>query len=282
MLALTVDEEVLSLKDMDRKAYALGVMSAIEKDWRSKALRLHPDKIDGAFWSQDRKERLGRVFYYYSTAQEELMKAFAQYVIPMVNNACVSYFLTDTAQLGVEITWDASDNFSTCIQYVDYEGASCELLVDEGRGKHIFTDEDAMCECMFEKGFRGYSLFHVGPVGRLRYVESEEMLLITEVPRELLDARALLVQHARAAEGNKRRRTCAYVPDKPVAPWRSSHRRTRQQHHRKQVCLYHDPAQGWFCRYYSCNLCHIDTRTKKGAKRWTRIMSAMARARRRA
>ena len=79
LLAVTVSEQVSDLKDIDYKAYAEAVMSAIEKNWRAKALRLHPDKIDSPFWSTDRKERLGRLFNYYNTAQEEVMKAFAQY-----------------------------------------------------------------------------------------------------------------------------------------------------------------------------------------------------------
>ena len=79
LLAVTVSEQVSELKDSDYKAYAEGVMNAIEKNWRAKALRLHPDKIDGPFWNQHRKERLGHLFNYYNTAQEELMKAFAQY-----------------------------------------------------------------------------------------------------------------------------------------------------------------------------------------------------------
>ena len=79
LLAVTVSEQVSELKDCDYKAYAEGVMNAIEKNWRAKALRLHPDKIDGPFWNQHRKERLGHLFNYYNTAQEELMKAFAQY-----------------------------------------------------------------------------------------------------------------------------------------------------------------------------------------------------------
>ena len=38
-----------------------------------------------------------------------------RYVIPAVRNASLCYFLTDAMVFGVEITWDAEDNFTTLI-----------------------------------------------------------------------------------------------------------------------------------------------------------------------
>ena len=170
----------------------------------------------------------------------------------------------------VEINWDAEDNFATLIYYLDFEGEGCEVLVREGQGKHTFTAEDPMCECMFAQGFAGYSLFHVGPVGRLHSVESVEVALPSEMPEDLRDARAALVKSEKVAKnGRKRRRTIDHAPGKcQAAPWRSKRGSDwcrHPPHRRKLVCLYHDPANGLFCRYRgTCDFDHIDTRTKHG------------------
>ena len=171
---------------------------------------------------------------------------------------------------GVEITWDAEENFTTLIYFLDCEGEGCEVLVREGQGKHTFTAEDPMCECMFAQGFAGYSLFHVGPVGRLHSVESVEVALPSEMPEDLRDARAALVKSEKVAKnGRKRRRTIDHAPGKcQAAPWRSKRGSDwcrHPPHRRKLVCLYHDPANGLFCRYRgTCDFDHIDTRTKHG------------------
>ena len=171
---------------------------------------------------------------------------------------------------GVEITWDAEENFTTLIYFLDCEGEGCEVLVREGQGKHTFTAEDPMCECMFAQGFAGYSLFHVGPVGRLHSVESVEVALPSEMPEDLRDARAALVKSEKVAkDGRKRRRTIDHAPGKcQTAPWRSKRGSDwcrHPPHRRKLVCLYHDPANGLFCRYRgTCDFDHIDTRTKHG------------------
>ena len=252
-------------------------MNAIEKNWRGKALRLHPDKT-GKFWTPQLTERLRRLFDYYNATQEHLLKCWATYILPTVRSASLSYFLTqDTKEFAVEIAWEATDHLSTCIQYRDDDsGVDYEMLVEEGQGQVVFTADDENCECLFSDRFCGFTIFHIGPVGRLRNVESQVEIIVGEVPRELREAH-MLVQNAKT-ESSKRRRTCSVALDKRAVPWRSNH--GRYQGRRRQVCLYHDPANGWFCRYRkTCQLDHIDTRTKKGARRWAGLMAALARVR---
>ena len=40
--------------------------------WRSLALRLHPDKADGIFWTSERKQRLTAVFQFANNVQEQV------------------------------------------------------------------------------------------------------------------------------------------------------------------------------------------------------------------
>ena len=197
-----------------------------------------------------------------------------RFVVPKVREATLNYFLTtDSKEFGVEIRWEEEEQYATCIYYLDEKGEGYEILTEEGQDSQIFTGDNPMYQCMFAEGFAGYSIFHVGPVGKLRDVESEELVLVGEVPHELRCARAALVQSWKA-EGNKRRRRDS-ARGKPL-PWRS---RRHHPHYRKQVCLHHDPANGWFCRYHNCKLDHIDTRTNIGRKRWAGLMAALARKR---
>ena len=42
--------------------------------WRALALRLHPDKAEGIFWTDERKRRLTAAFQYANNVQEQVRR----------------------------------------------------------------------------------------------------------------------------------------------------------------------------------------------------------------
>ena len=303
LLGIEVSDDVQRLLDCgDNKAYAEGVIRVIERQWRAIALRMHPDK-QCASWSSTERRRLRCVYDYYNEAQEMLRRAYAQYLHPsspyaiqesphpgpgrpcpaLLARYCVSpvenigmcYSLTESNGLCAELKWEEGRDM-TIIRWADEVGDELEIFVEASENSHTFTEE--AYPYMFTDEFEGYILTHVRSVCRFHGTESLEVRANEPVPLRLQEAQLtaklwnLRAQLEDLTRSCKRRRMC-----EAPAPWRSGRKR---KHHRRQVCLLHDPARGLHCNAWACwrERDHIDRRSARGQRRWVTLMASISRS----
>ena len=231
------------LKKDNEKAYVIALRQQCQQLWRCLALRLHSDRANGEFWSEDKLDRLNKAFKFANNVQEKIMLHFATYLVPQPDKLSISYQLVKTVaewDMAIIVSWKRAA-LDTCIAFYD-EDDKYKVLVENGSEDEaiqeqrfsIFYKEHPYC---FDPAFTEFMVFHKATFGEFNGGESFSVKIAPAVPPLLRRA----LEMANRAENRRK------GPRSPVATW-SSAKRSR----------YEDRPSSWCGNSWKWSPCNDD------------------------